>query len=205
MTGPFEGDRRLILRCISGDREASEVFIRQFSGLVYASVHKILISKQVPYTQQDIEDLHNTIFLKLFDKKCKKLRQYQGKHGCSVASWIRIVSIRIVLNHLRKKGMDSMLWQQKRLPLDEMSETRGDHMAAWALVERKEQARILEDGIRKLPARDRLFMKLHYDKGLSIENVSKAMDLSIQNGYTIKHRAIQRLKKYVKSFIDSEA
>ena len=97
-----------------------------------------------------------------------------------------------------------MLWQQKRLPLDEMSETGGDHMAAWALVEKKEQVRILEDGIQKLPARDRLFMRLHYDKGLSIENVSKAMALSIQNGYTIKHRAIQRLKKYVKSFNDSE-
>jgi len=138
MTGSSEGDRGLISRCISGDREASEVFIRQFSGLIYTSVHKILISKQVPYTQQDLEDLHNTIFLKLFDKKCKKLRQYQGKHGCSVASWIRIVSIRIVLNHLRKKGMDSMLWQQKRLPLDEMNETGGDHIAAWALIERKE-------------------------------------------------------------------
>jgi len=87
-----------------------------------------------------------------------------------------------------------MLWQQKRLPLDEMSETGGDHVEVWTLIERKEQTRILEDGIRKLPARDRLFMRLHYDKGLSIENVSKAMDLSIQNGYTIKHRAIQRLK-----------
>ena len=197
MKGLPEDELALLSGSISGDRKASEAFVRRFSDLVYSSVHRTFIAKQIPYTQQDIEDLHNSVFLKLFEKRCRKLRQYRGKNGCSLASWIRMVATRIVLNHLRKRGMDSMVGQQRRLPLDEINPSEGEHASAWSMVERKEQVRLLEQGILKLAPRDRLFMKLYYEKGLSMEKVSSALNISLQNGYIVKHRAVQRLKKHV--------
>ena len=195
--GSIEEDRRLIAECVSGDRKASEVFVRRFSNLVYRSVLYTLRTRHVPYHDQDLEDFHNTIYLKLFEQDCKKLRQYEGRNGCSLATWIRIIAVRTVLNHIRKKGMDAIRWQRKRVPLDEMPEVRGDMAETWDLMDRAERARMVEDGIRSLPPRDRLFMKLHFDQGLPVEEVASALQISVKNVYTIKHRAIKKLKSYV--------
>ena len=201
MNPSMDEDQGLLSRCISGDRRASESFVQRFSDLVYRSIQQTLILKQVPYTPQDLEDLHNTVFLQLFEEKCKKLRQYQGKNGCSVASWVRLIAVRIVLNHLRKRGVDSIAWQGKRIPLDELSELTGEQVEPWRIMEKEQLEHLLQNGITNLPPRDRLFMKLHFEKGLSMEQVADAMHLSIQNGYVLKHRAIERLKLRVNSLM----
>jgi RNA polymerase sigma factor (sigma-70 family) len=64
-------------------------------------------------------------------------------------------------------------------------------------MENAEQKRILQKGIANLAPRDRLFMNLHFNKGFSIKEIAESMQLSIDNVYTIKHRAIKRLKAYV--------
>jgi DNA-directed RNA polymerase specialized sigma24 family protein len=45
-------------------------------------------------------------------------------------------------------------------------------------------------------------MKLHIDQGLPVEDVASALGISVQNAYTVKHRAIQRLRAYVVSVIE---
>jgi len=190
-------DRRLLSRCFSGDRKASENLVRRFSGLVYKTVQRTLLTKNVPFSKQDMEDLHNTVFLKLLEHECKKLRQYRGKNGCSLASWIRVVTVRTVLNHIRKKGMDAIGWQRKRLALEDISELKSQRAETLAVMERSEQERLLEEGIQHLSARDRLFVKLHFEKAYSVEEIAETMRISTQNLYTIKHRVIQRIKNYV--------
>ena len=175
--------QRLLSKCISGDRKSSEIFVRQFSGLIYKSIQHTLITRQVPFNRQDLEDLHNTVFLQLFENRCKKLRQYEGRNGCSLASWIRIVTVRIVLNHLRKKGLDALVNQKKRIPLEDLPELKGTGMEPLSMMERAEQERLIQDGIRKLSPRDRLFMRLHFEMGLSLEEVAETMKFSIENAY----------------------
>ena len=192
-----EEDRRLLSKCISGQPETSELFVREFSNLVYKSVRHTLITRQTLFNKEDLEDLHNTVFLQLFENRCKKLKQYEGRNGCSLASWIRIVTVRIVLNQLRKKGPDAMTQQVKNIPLEDLPELKMEVAEPGADMEKAEQNRLLRDGIRNLSPRDRLFMKLHIDKGLPIEEVAEIMRLSIINAYSVKHRAIQRLKSYI--------
>ena len=192
-------DQDILFGCISGDRQAQEAFVRQFSDLVYRTLQYVFKTRNIPYSQLDLEDLHNTVFLNFFEQGCKKLRQYEGKNGCSLGTWIRIVAVRIVLNHLRKKGVDALTWEKKRTALDEMPELKGDGADPLAAMDREERDRILQDGVRSLPPRDRLFMKLHIDQGLPVEDVASTLGISVQNAYTVKHRAIKRLKAYVVS------
>ena len=190
-------DRQLILRCISGDREASEIFVRRFSDPVYRCVQYTFKNKTIPFTRDDIEDFHNTVFLKLFEKKCQKLRQYKGKNGCSLATWVRIVTVRIVLNHLRKKGIDTMAGRKWRIPLEDLPELKEEGIGTWKQLERSEQMRLLRDGIINLPPRDQLFLRLHFNQGLSVTEVSEIMRLSIPNAHTVKHRLIKRLISHI--------
>jgi len=199
MNRPLKEDRELLSRCASGDRSASETLVRRFSDLVYRSVQYTLMARHVSFSKQDLEDLHNTVFLRLFEQGCKKLRQYQGRNGCSLASWIRMITVRTVLDHLRKKGVDAMVWQKRRVPLEEMPELRANGVEPGVRIEKAEQARLLQEGMERLPPRDRLFMKLHFDQGLSMAEVAAAMQLSAGTAYTVKHRAIQRLKSHLAS------
>ena len=97
-------DRRLLSRCLEGNREAWEKFVTRFSGLVYKSVKDTLSTKGVSFNREDIEDLHNSLFLRLFENSCKKLRQYQGKNGCSPASWLRVVTVRTDTESHQRQG-----------------------------------------------------------------------------------------------------
>ena len=199
MNRSFREDRQLLSKCFSGDRKASETLVREFSALVYGSVQYTLMTRHVPYNRQDLEDLHNTVFLRLFEQECKKLRQYQGKNGCSLASWIRMIAVRTVLDHLRKKGVDAMVWQKKCLPLEDLPELEADEVEPSVKMEKAEKERVLREGMRSLPPRHRLFMKLHLEQGLPVAEVAETMRLSVGNAYTLKHRAVEKLKSYVAS------
>ncbi len=197
-----EEDRQLLEKCISGDRQASGLFVQRFSDLVYRSVQYTFFSKHIQFKQDDLDDLHNTVFVQLFENERRKLKQYEGRNGCSLATWIRTVTVRIVLNHIRKKGFDSMNGRNKLIPLENMPELREKSGEPWALMEKSEQDRLLRDGIENLPSRDRLLIKLHFDQGLSLPEVAETMGLTVKNAYTVKHRAIQKLKSYVESVAD---
>ena len=197
MNLPLRNDHKLLTQCLSGDKKAQERFVRNFSNLVYRTIQHTFILKHLPFTYADLEDLHNTVFLMLFENQCNKLRQYRGKNGCSLATWIRIVTIRIVLNQFRKKGIDSIAWQYNRIAFEDIPELKEDAPGPLAKMEEAERKQLIEKGIRNLPSRDRLFLMLHFEKGFSIKEVAETMQLSIDNAYTIKHRAVQKLKSQI--------
>jgi len=198
----FKEDRKLLSQCLAGDRKASEDFVRRFSNLVYKYVQYTLMAKNVRFNREDLEDLHNTVFLRLFEQNCRKLQQYQGKNGCSLASWIRMIAVRTVIDHLRKKGVDTMVWQKKKVPLEDVPELRDHSDGVEIRIEEAEKARLLQKGIQRLSPRYRLFMRLHFDQGLPVAQVAETMKLSMDNAYTLKHRAIQSLKSHVASMMN---
>jgi len=192
-------DRDLLARCFAGDREAADTLVRRFSSLVYRAIQHTLIVRQVRFAREDLEDFHNTVFLRLFEKGYRKLKQYQGRNGCSLATWIRLITVRVVLDHLRKKGVDSIAGRDAQVALDEVYGLKKDECDGLTFLKREEKVRLLSQGIQNLPARDRLFMRLHFDQGLSVEETAGAMQITIENVYVVKHRAIQRLKAEVAS------
>ncbi len=187
-------DQENLKRCISGNRKALEEFVRRFSDPVYKWIQYTLKVKNIAFSRQDLEDLHNTVFLKLLDKRCKKLRQYEGKNGCSVFSWIRLITIRTVIDHIRKIGKDVMARPETLDLIDNLPDLTKDGFEALSRMEKVEQADLLMQGLQDLLPRDRLFLKLHCLHGLPIQQVADMMKISEGNAYSLKHRAINRLR-----------
>jgi len=192
----IEEDRALINACLSGDDQAIEVLIRRYSPLVFRYVQHTLMASNVPFDDEDLKDFHNTIFILLLEKKCKKLRQFRGKNGCSLASWIRLITCRAVLNQLREISGDAT-WYHMRAPIEEAAEILSDELGAMETIEEEEKKQLIKKCIQKLSVRDRLFIKLHIEQDLPVPKVALIMQISVANAHTLKHRSIERLKKHI--------
>jgi len=186
-------DRDLVKGCISGDKKALEVFVKRFSDSIYRTVQYTFKVKSLSYTEPDLEDLHNSVFLHLFENRCRRLRQYRGKNGCSLHSWIRILTVRVVMDHFRKEAHSPLGWWKKNLPIETFAPKAQD-TEPWAQMETAEIHDLIEARMKELLPRDRLFLKLHYMGGLSIQEVAEIMNISEANAHSLKHRAVKRLR-----------
>jgi RNA polymerase sigma factor (sigma-70 family) len=195
----YEEDRLLLSRCFSGDRDAYEALVRQFSDLVYRVIQHTYSIKDISFTTSDLEDLHNSIFLSLFENGCKKLKQYKGKNGCSLASWIRIISVRKVIDTLRKESVDALNSRRPAAPVEMIDYFETEEPEPWIAIDKEDKWKLVMDGMKDLLPRDRLFLKLHFVKRLSIGEVANIMRLSESNAHSMKHRALKRLKSKVLS------
>jgi RNA polymerase sigma factor (sigma-70 family) len=186
-------DRRILQECIAGDREAQDAFVRRFSNLIYHAVQGALRARNLPCRKPDLEDLHNAVFVRLFEKRCRKLSQYQGKNGCTVSSWIRLIAVRTVLDTLRSARKDVLTRKEKIVALDSVVNVLSELPGQGVFLENAERSELVRKGLRTLPPRDRLFLKLHCEEGLSLREVARILKISESNAYSIKHRAIKRL------------
>lgn len=190
-------DRELINGCLARDKTASEAFVRRFSRLVFSSILGVIKSKGVFISQQDVEDLHNTVFVSFFEKRCRKLKHFEGRNGCSLASWVRMVTVRAVLDFLRRRS-DPLSRSESLTPLDLIPEAPDEaQSSAWTRMVAKEQRMLIEQGLQRLMARDQLIIRLHCLEERPLAQVAAIIDVSEANIHSVKHRAIRRLKEAV--------
>lgn len=71
-------EKELLTACIQGDKKAWDIFVEKYTDLVYHTIHKTLNIYHPDFLYQELEDIHNSIFLSLIDNDYKKLRQYKG-------------------------------------------------------------------------------------------------------------------------------
>ena len=190
-------DKAVLIGCCRGERESQEALIRRFSNLVYSTILHTYKAKSRNCQDEDLDDLHNTVFMRLLERRCRRLRQYKGKNGCSLASWIRMITVRTVIDHLRQTA--DALAQPSRVSDDALLLLRSDAPEPWQLLDRQQQGDIVRSAMNLLLPRDRLFLKLHCLEGLPLREVAGIMNVSENNAYSLKHRAIKRLKAAIAS------
>jgi RNA polymerase sigma factor (sigma-70 family) len=194
----MESENALIIGCCRGDRETQETFIRRFSNLVYSTILHTCKARSRPCDEADLDDLHNTVFMRLLEKRCRRLRQFKGRNGCSLASWVRVVTVRTVIDHLR--ATRDLLSRPGRMDDDGLlPRIQADIPEPWTLLDRKQQAEAVRRAMDSLLPRDRLFLKLHCMEGLALREVAGIMNVTENNAYSMKHRAINRLKAAVEA------
>jgi len=191
-----EGDRVLLDRCLAGDRGAWERLITSKSRLVYYALHQTFRAKGVEPDESEVEELHNEVFSRLFADDCRKLRAFEGRNGCSLASWIRLIASRTALTHIGRRG-------RLMLARDGGDEEDGDPMERIAdgapaaedvVVQAGEVAR-LREAVASLNPEDRLFVNLFFLREMSLPEVANVMQVTVNTIYSRKNRVLKRLRE----------
>ncbi len=96
-------EKHLLGACLDGEKSSWDVFVLQYAGLVYHTIKKIFGHYHTESRGDVVEDLFQDFFLSLIRDNFKKLRQFKGDRGCSLASWLRVIASRQTIDFLRRQ------------------------------------------------------------------------------------------------------
>ena len=175
----------LLKGCISGNREKWDIFVKRYSKLIYHTIYKTLRVNDKPANPDDVNDLFQEVFTSLCAENSRKLRMFDPRKGCNLPSWIRMITVRMTIDHLRK---NRPLASVDDLPI-EPSQT-GDQES----IINKEAINYIRELLEKLPVKDKLLIELSFMRELPPEEVAQILRISVGAFYTRKNRIIDKLK-----------
>lgn len=186
-------ERELIERCLDKDSRAWDMFVERYSGLIHGAIRSVLNRYAARDSSQErVRDLFQQVFVALCEDDCRRLASFGGKRGASLATWLRVVVSRLVIDDLRKTRPPTASLQNEQ---DEQAgagasfaNPRDPKPLPPELMQSQEARAFLAEELAGLKPRERLIMQLRFGEGLSGRETAAAMGISRNNLDQIVHR-----------------
>jgi RNA polymerase sigma-70 factor (ECF subfamily) len=183
-----EKEKTLLAGCIRSDKASWDAFVQQYSNLVYHTIRKTFVTYHAEPNPEEVDDLFQEFFLAIVRDDFKKLRDFRGERGCTLASWLRLVTVRLTIDFLRR---------DKLLPNDVVMEFDSPTQPPDSLLA-KEEERWLSCAIEQLSPRERLLVNLCFRQEVSAEDIANILKISVNAVYTQKSRLLGKLREFLK-------
>jgi RNA polymerase sigma-70 factor (ECF subfamily) len=181
-------DRDLLKRCLSHKSGAWNDFVDRYLGLIYHVINHTAQLRSTPLQPEDVEDLASEILLQLVAGDYAVLRQFREKS--SLATYLTVIARRICVHELARK------WAAREV---QPSGTNGDlnevEAPSHARTRRSENLEEVEKLLRKLSGKEREVVRLYYLEERSYEEISTALNISVNSVGAILTRAREKLRK----------
>ncbi|MDD4894707.1 MAG: sigma-70 family RNA polymerase sigma factor [Candidatus Omnitrophica bacterium] len=189
-------DRQFAQSCAKGDKQAWDKFVERYSRLVYNYIYSILkVKGLISPAQNIVNDIFQEIFLSLVKDNFKKLKGFKGIHGCSLASWLRQVTVNFTVDYLRRlrpvfsleeednqgRSLEDILPSEVPLPPDYIIE--------------EEQLSALRECIKGLGEDDKYFLELHLNREVALGSLGDYLGISRAAVDMRKQRIVKRLRE----------
>ncbi len=191
-------DLGFVRRCVSGDKRAWDEFVEKYSSLIYNYIHSVSRAKAHTFTQENIQDIFQEIFLSLIKDNYRKLSTFQAKNGCSLASWLRQVTINTTLNYIRRLKPNISIDEQVNGDIKLIDILSSDFPSAADTLSQDEKLNSLKDCIGKLNIDDKYFLELYIHRNLGLEELKDHLKVSRGAIDMRKSRIVERLKECFK-------
>lgn len=188
-------DLSLVSRCISGDKQAWDEFLNRYARLIFRFIYSCLRQNNPNHiSSETADDLFQEIIVTLAADNCKKLRSFEGRNGCSFASWLRQITVHFTIDHLRKARrtvtFDEVVHSGFTLK-ETLEDISGRIIEA---AEFKDQVVHLNDCVGALSIDEKYFLELHFVQELSIDSLSEHFMVSRGSLDMRKSRIVEKLR-----------
>ncbi|MFA5144409.1 MAG: sigma-70 family RNA polymerase sigma factor [Candidatus Omnitrophota bacterium] len=193
-------DLEFVQRCVKGDKAAWDEFLSKYSRLIYNYIHNVFNVKGYASAQDHINDVFQEIFCSLLKDNSKKLRSFKAINGCSLASWLRQVTINFTIDYIRK--MKPAVYLDSQEPDDDLNLKNllvDGAEPVPDMLSYEEKLGSLTDCIERLDSDDKYFLELHMKRGIRLEELKDHLKLSRGAIDMQKSRLINKLKECFKS------
>ncbi|MBU4252779.1 MAG: sigma-70 family RNA polymerase sigma factor [Candidatus Omnitrophica bacterium] len=187
-------DLKFVQGCLKGDKQSWSEFILRYSRLIYNYIHSVFSVNGRSISPEQVEDIFQEIFHALIKDNYRKLSTYQGRNGCSLASWLRQVTINFTIDYLRKlKPIVSLDVE------DEDGFTLGDTLkdlsaGAMEFLNQQDRRKTLQECISLLELDEQYFLELFLNQGLSLEEIKEYLKINRGAVDMRKGRILQKLQ-----------
>lgn len=189
-------DIELLRRCLAGDRHAWTALVDALTRYVYYLIRLTARRHAADLGDEEIADLHNDLFLALFEDDCRRLRAWRGDNGCSLRSWVRVITIRRTIDALRKRrhhlSLDATPDDGPAAPI--LADDGPDPLAALIARDTPDPRARLAELTAELGPSDRLLLEMIYLRKMSADAIAGALRINKGALYTRKTRLIKRLR-----------
>lgn len=189
-------DAALLASCLDGDRRALDVFVTRFSKVVWFYVGSTLRRLRGQVDPARVEDLYQQVFVTLLDNDLHRLRLWRPDGGASVATWIRIITVRTTLAALKR--------DRKTVSLDDdgpirLIDPEGDPLERLLEKRGAERRSRLFELAEQLSPSDRLLLEMIFERRMGAAAIAAALQLKPSQVYVRKTRMIQRLRGHAEA------
>lgn len=172
-----ETDRRLIKDLLSRSQGAWETFIDRYAGLVVQVIRHTAHAHSLRLSRDDEDDLCADVFAALVDRRMATLRSFRGRS--SLATWLTVVVRRIVLRKLKQRRYAEALGHvtAHKSAVEKATETEESRPAGAGVEDRDE----VESLMSRLPAKSREVVRMFYWDGLSYQQISRRLGVTVNS------------------------
>lgn len=193
-------DLEFVRKCVKGDKPAWDEFIDRYSRLIYNYIHSVVkIKGSHSINQENINDLFQEIFLSLVKDNFKKLRTFKARNGCSLASWLRQVTVNFAIDYMRRFKATVSIDEEDDDGFNLAEMLVSGSRAVPDTLNQEERLAHLKDCIEKLDTEDKYFLELYLNRELPLEELRAHLKVSRGAIDMRKSRLVQRLRDCFKN------
>ncbi len=93
-----DDEKDILERVLAGDAAAFEAFLERYRALIFS----VFYGKGFAFPADYMDDLYQSFVLALARRDFHKLRAFQGRNHCTMATFLQVVATRFALDELRK-------------------------------------------------------------------------------------------------------
>ncbi len=173
--------------CLHGDEEAWDTFSIQATPLIFAAVRRTLERYTQRASVDDAHDLAQEVFLRLVKDGCRLLRSFDPTRA-SLSTWLTLIARSVTIDHLRKRSLNTV-------PLPQAADVAAPRTEQ--TIELPTESLEIPDTL--LSPRQRLVLRLLYDRNMSTDQAAAALNVAPQTIRSTKHKALTRLREFFQS------
>lgn len=189
-------DLDFVQKCVKGDSQSWDEFLKRYSRLIYKYIHSVLNSKNILASNPDhIDDIFQGFFSALIQDDYKKLRSFKARNGCSLASWLRQLTVNFTLDYLRRVKPAFSLEAENDEGFSLKDTLADGSISVPELLIQEEMLKSLEDCLDGLSLQSRFLLELNINQGVKLEALKDLFKLSRGAIDMQKKRIIEKLRE----------
>ena len=145
---------------------------------------------------EDAEDVAQEVFVQLYES----IKSFKGESKLS--TWLYRITVSKAMDHLRKKKRKKRFAYVQSLfgVNEELLHDPPDFVHPGVSLDNKEKAKELFKAIDQLPAKQKIAFTLNRIEGLSYQEISEIMKLTVASVESLLHRARKNLRKNLETY-----
>lgn len=187
-------DLELLQSCLKGNKQAWAEFISRYSRLIYNYIYSVFSIKGRIISADLAQDIFQELFASLIKDNCRKLATYRGKNGCSLASWLRQVTINFTIDYLRRLKSPVSIDSQNEEGFSLADTLVDSSSSVKEYISNQDNRKALGECIERLELEDRYFLELFLNQELTLDEIKDHLKVSRGAVDMRKSRILEKLQ-----------